>query len=224
VQLRPDLSSIKALVKRDEPPPIPWYDIAAEQQRLLAVLEKYWLGILKATNHLVAIHFDLSEDDFRLDDPTTRRFLQNAATSVVRIDETTRAGIAATLEIGQARGYSNWQLAYGVPADGYPGINGLFRETWKNRALMVARTELMAAQRDAAVERYLASGVVDRVQIIDGCQWDDACCTRNGTIVPIEQAPTLNHPNCTLVLVPVLRLGVPPPAPPPPAGEQPALL
>src|SRR5437764_2162485 len=166
--------------------------------------------MLAAVNALIASNFDLDPAAFRVDDATTRRILQAAATRVVRIDETTRQTIAATLQEGQARGYSNWQLAHGVPDDNYQGIDGLFRERWKNRALTVARTELQQAQRDSAVQRYLATGLVDRVRIIDGCQWDSACCERDGKIVPIEQAPTLNHPNCTLLLVPVMRQGVVP--------------
>jgi hypothetical protein len=211
--------------KRDEPPHVPYYNLTDEQQRLLGILERFYTLMLKAINALIVAHFDLNPDEFIVDDNTTRRILQLAATRVVRIDETTRLGIAKMLQEGQARGYSNWQLAHGVPEDGYAGINGLFRETWKSRAETVARTELMQAQRDAAVQRYLATGMVDRVKIVDGCQWDKPCCERNGKIVPIERAPTLNHPNCTLLLVPLLREGIRQP-PPPTAepAEQPALL
>jgi hypothetical protein len=208
-------------LKADPPPPTPHYDAHDEQQRLLAILELAYLRMLKAVNAVVAQSFDLEQ--FSIDDPATRRFLHKAATRVVRIDETTRLAIAAALQVGQARGYTNWQIAHGVPADGFPGIDGLFKETWKNRALTVARTELQQAQRDAAVERYHASGLVDRVKIIDGCQWDKPCCDRNGKIVPLEHAPTLNHPNCTLVLVPLLRMGIEP-KPQPPGADQPALL
>jgi hypothetical protein len=207
VQLHADVIAAQ-LLKQDEPPPTPHYDSGDEQSRLLAILERFYTLMLRAVNLLVAAHFNLDPTDFRVDDATTRRILQTAATRVVRIDETTRQAIASSLQEGQARGYSNWQLAYGVPADNFPGINGLFRETWKNRALTVARTELQVAQRDSAIERYLATGLVDRVQIIDGCLWDQPCCDRNDTIVPIEQAPTLLHPNCTLVLVPVMRQGI----------------
>ena len=211
--------------KRDEPPIVaPWYDMDDEQKRLLAILTVWWLRMLRAVNQLVISHLDLDPEQFQVDDATTRRVLQQAAARVVRIDETTRAAIAASLREGHARGYSNWQLAYGVPEEGFAGINGLFKETWQGRAEMVARTELQMAQRDSAVERYRASGLVDRVQIIDGCQWDKPCCDRNGKTVPLEHAPTLNHPNCTLVLVPVLRHGVSRPTPLPPAGTQPALL
>jgi hypothetical protein len=196
--------------KADEPPPTPHYDSADEQNRLQQILERFYALMLRAVHLLVAAHFDLDPDNFRVDDAATRRLLQTAASRVVRIDETTRQAIAASLQEGQARGYSDWQLANGVPADDFPGINGLFRETWKNRALTVARTELGVAQRTSALDRYLATGLVDRVQIIDGCLWDQVCCERNGQIVPIEQAPTLAHPNCQLTLVPVLRQGVVP--------------
>jgi hypothetical protein len=198
------------LTKQDEPPPTPHYDSQDEQNRLLAILERFYQLMLRAVNVLVAAHFNLDPDEFRVDDATTRRLLQVAASRVVRIDETTRQAIAASLQTGQERGYSDWQLAYGVPADNFPGISGLFKETWKNRALTVARTELGVAQRTSALERYQATGLVDRVQIIDGCLWDQVCCERNGKIVPIEQAPTLAHPNCQLTLVPVLRQGVVP--------------
>ena len=199
-----------AELKADEPPPTPHYDSADEQSRLLAILERWWQTMLNAVNALVVSHFDLDPESFRVDDATTTRILQQAAARVVRIDETTRQSIAASLQEGQARGYSDWQLAHGVPADDFPGIDGLFRERWRNRADTVARTELQHAQTASAVERYQATGLVDRVQIVDGCLWDEACCERNGKIVPIEQAPGLNHPNCTLLLVPILRQGVVP--------------
>jgi hypothetical protein len=198
----------EALLKADEPPPTPHYDAADEQARLLAILERAYRLMLAAVNALVAVAFDLEPTDFRVDDATTHRILQAAAARVVRIDDTTRLAIASTLQEGQARGYSNWQLAHGVPDDNFPGIDGLFHERWKNRALTVARTELQQAQRDSAVERYMATGLVDRVRIVDGCAWDAACCDRDGKVVPIEQAPTLNHPNCTLLLIPVQRAGV----------------
>ena len=73
---------------------------------------------------------------------------------------------------------------------------------------MIARTELQHAQNEAALNRYAATGLVDMVKIIDGDQWDLPCANRNGTTVPITDHPELNHPNCTLVVVPVLREGV----------------
>jgi hypothetical protein len=201
----------------------PHYNAADEQPRLLAILSGAYDRMTRAINVLVRSHFGLG--DFFVDDSTTRRLLHHAAARVVRIDQTTRAAIAQTLQTGQARGYSNWQLAHGVPQDGYLGIDGLFKETWRNRPDTVARTELQEAQRAAAIERYSATGLVDRLQIIDGCQWDAPCAERNGKIVSIANPPELNHPNCTLVLVPVLREGhLPQPQPRTEAASQPPLL
>lgn len=200
-----------AELKADTPDIGDVYDHEEEQTALGRILDAWYERILRAVNALVGTTFELGRD-FIVDDATTTRVLQHAATRVVRIDETTRQTIAATMQEGQARGYSNWQLAHGVPAEGYRGIDGLFRETWHGRADMVARTELQNAQLVSALERYRASGLIDRVRIIDGCQWDKPCCDRNDTIVPLEQAAsiTLNHPNCTVTLVPVLRQDVAP--------------
>lgn len=192
--------------KAEPPQPGDIYDHEGEQAALGRILDRWYGRILHAVNALVGHAFDLGRD-FIVDDATTTRVLQHAATRVVRIDETTRQAVSATLQEGQARGYSNWQIAHGVPAEGYRGVDGLFQETWRGRADMVARTELQHAQLVSAVERYRASGLIDRVRIIDGCQWDKPCCDRNDTIVPLEQAGsiTLNHPNCTVTIVPVLR-------------------
>lgn len=182
------------------------YDADDEQRRLLVLMEAVYTRILTAVHHLVASALPLpNRDTFRVDDPATRRMLQNAANRVVRIDETTRQAIAEMIQRGQELGLSTWEIAHGS-AD-FPGIDGLFKETWAGRADTVARTELQEAQRLSAIDRYRASGLVDRVKIIDG-DYDEVCKARNGKVVPIEQAPELAHPNCRLVLVPVLREGV----------------
>jgi hypothetical protein len=160
-----------------------------ERARLERILGPYY----RATNSMV------------VSDAAATRILGEAAARVVRIDQATRAAIQAQLQLGELRGYSTWQIAHGVEADGYRGIDGLFQETWRGRADTVARTELQHASVVASHERFVASGVVDRVRIIDGDEWDLVCARRNGKIVPLDQAPELGHPNCTLVLVPILR-------------------
>lgn len=178
----------------------------AEQARLAAILQPAFVNVLGAVHAVVRSLFrdDIEPGTMILDDPAVNRILADAASRVVRIDESTRAAIAEQLQLGQLRGYSTWQIAHGVPDEGYRGIDGLFQETWKGRADTVARTELRHAETVAARDRYVASGVVDRVRLIDG-EDDEPCRSRNGTVVPLEQAPGLAHPNCTLVLVPLLR-------------------
>jgi hypothetical protein len=179
------------------------YADADEQRRLAAVLDVYYVRILRTLHGALA--GAVPTIDFRLDDPAVRQILLEAAWRVVRIDNTTRTAIAEQLQIGHEKGYSLQQMADGVPEEGYRGINGLFKETWKNRGVTVARTELGHATLIAARNRYLASGVVDEVEIVDGTDFDDACRRRNGKRVPVATHVELNHPNCTVATIPIVR-------------------
>lgn len=182
------------------------YDESEERRLLTLIIERRYGGMLAAVHELVRTAFPEVEA-FRLDDAATRRILAEAARRVVRIDETTRQAIAEQLRIAQERGYSTWEAAHGVADDGYRGIDGLFRETWKGRPATVARTELQHAQIQSSLDRYEATGLVDRVQLVDGDE-DAGCAARNGKVVPMQSRPGLLHPNCTLLLVPVLREGL----------------
>src|SRR5262252_1062755 len=184
------------------------YNSDQEQARLFAILEQRYLQMLSAVQAALIRLFPYWSDQFRVRDQDVNALLRDAAQRVVRIDETTRQNIAEQLRIGQSLGFSNYEIAYGRPDVGYHGIDGLYQETWKGRAETIARTELQHAQNESALNRYAASGLVDMVKIIDGDQWDLPCANRNGTTVPITDHPELNHPNCTLVVVPVLREGV----------------
>lgn len=179
------------------------YDEEDEIERLSAIVKRWYLRMLRGVHEVIGQALGI--DDFVLDDAATRRTLFEAATRVVRISETTRQAIAEMLERGQALGLSTTEIANGVPDIGYRGIDGLYRETWNGRAQAIARTELQHAQVESSLNRYQASDLVDRVRIIDGTDYDDACAARNGKIVPLTERPGLLHPNCTLVLVPVLR-------------------
>src|SRR5215471_15696893 len=179
------------------------YNSDQEQARLFAILEQRYLQMLTAVQAALIRLFPYWSDQFRVRDTDVNALLRDAAQRVVRIDETTRQNIAEQLRVGQALGLSSYEIAYGKPAVGYHGIDGLYQETWKGRAEMIARTELQHAQNEAALNRYATSGLVDMVKIIDGDEWDLPCAQRNGRIVPITDHPELNHPNCTMVLVPV---------------------
>ena len=188
------------------------YDADAERELLQRILGAYYSAVLAAIHEVVEATFvnvpAFDPEQFTLEDSATVRLLAQAGARIVRIDETTRQAIAQQLQVGAQRGYNTWQIAHGVPSEDYRGINGLFRETWAGRAETVARTELQHAQRLAAIDRYNATGLVDEVEIVDGDDWDVVCADRNGKIVPLAQAPHLAHPNCTLMLLPVIRQGV----------------
>ena len=182
------------------------YDQEAEQERLAAVLDPRYEGMLLAVHELVASAFsELTPDQFRLDDEATRLILEEAATRVVLIDEATRSAIASTLQEGQRRGYSAFQLAHGVPEEGFQGIDGLFTQTWQGRAELVSVTEIAHAQNVASLNRYAATGMVERVQLVENTDTDEPCASRNGKIVPIGEQPGLLHPRCRLGLIPVVE-------------------
>jgi len=184
------------------------YDTPEEQRRLAAILEQRYLAMLAAVHAALIRLFGLDAERFVISDSAVNLLLVDAAQRVVRIDETTRQAIAEQLRVGQALGLSTYELAHGNANIGYHGIEGLYSETWKGRAETIARTELQHAQNEASLNRYAATGMVDHVKIIDGDEWDLPCAQRNGRIVPISERPQLNHPNCTMVLVPVLREGI----------------
>lgn len=172
-----------------------------EELRLGFILEAAYRRALADVHAIVAAALDLDPATFRVDDAATRALLDEAATRVVGISETTRQGIADVLRRGQEAGLPTPDIA--------DQIERLFTQTWSGRAETIARTEIAEAQRLSAIDRYTASGLVDRVLIIDG-EDDEPCKSRNGTTVPLAAAPGLAHPRCTLVLAPLLREDVAP--------------
>lgn len=182
------------------------YNQEEEQGRLASVLFPRYERMLAVVHRLVESAFpELDAASFRLDDAATTRLLAVAAEQVVRIDETTRDALRAVLQEGQRRGYSDTQIADGVPAEGYGGVEGLYLNTWRSRAQTITRTELSTAQLAASLDRYQATGLVARVELVEHTDTDDACARRNGRVVPLASRPRLNHPNCRLSVIPVVE-------------------
>ena len=174
-----------------------------EEVRLAFLMEAVYRRVLLELHFLVQDNLPVNPVDFRLRDEDTEALLEQAARRVVMITDTTRQAIARKLADGVRDGLSTQEIA--------DSIAGLFDITWKNRPFTIASTEIAEAQRLAAINRYQASGVVDRVKISDATRGKDhteTCLARAGTTVPLDEAPPLDHPNCSLVLIPVLREGV----------------
>jgi SPP1 gp7 family putative phage head morphogenesis protein len=181
------------------------YDEEEEQGLLARILFPRYLRMLEAIHELLQSVFPfLSAEEFRLDDPATRKQLALAAEQVVRIDQSTRDQLREVLREGQQRGYSDYEVANGVPADGFGGIKGLYMETWRSRPETIARTETATASLAAAKDRYKATGLVSRVQIVENEDTDEACASMNGKVFPVDQAPGLEHPNCRRGYIPLL--------------------
>lgn len=75
----------------------------------------------------------------------------------------------------------------------------------RNRALTVARTEMLGAYRQAAIETYRASS-----DVVDGWVWLAAadacpfCASMNGTFHPLSEG-LVSHPNCRCCPSPVTK-------------------
>lgn len=176
------------------------YNADDEEQRLRFLLEHAYLRALRDIHLIVTEAFDLDPNEFRLPDDAAREWAaKQAAGRVTMISETTRTALRELLADA---------IDEGIPtSEVMERIESLYLNTWKHRPETIARTEIGTAQRNAAIDRYLATGLVDRVKIHDG-DGHGPCAERNGKVVPIEDAPDLLHPNCVLVLSPVLREGV----------------
>jgi hypothetical protein len=184
------------------------YDPEEEQGRLARILFPRYLRMLEAVHQLLQSVFPfLTPDEFRLDAPATRKQLALAAEQVVRIDASTRDQLRDVLKEGQKRGYSAFQVAEGVAADGFGGIAGLYLDTWRGRAETIAKTETANAALHASYDRYAATGMVERVQLVEHEDTDAFCAARNGKIVPLAEKPGLAHPNCRLGVIPIVEDG-----------------
>jgi len=184
------------------------YDSEAEMRRLYDILAPRYIAMLMAVHNSLQRQLpNVNILRYRVTDADVTALLTMAAQQVVRIDETTRQAIRDQLVVGHANGFSNWEIANGRADVDYPGIQGVYMETWAGRPEMIARTELQHAQNEASLNRYQAANV-EHVRIVDGDEWDRPCADRDGTIVPITDRPQLNHPNCTMILVPVVSAEV----------------
>ena len=179
---------------------------AGQDEALQKLLSGYVLEADRAVWEAVKEALGLT-GEYDAGGPVARRLLDNSAKRVVQINEATRKAIRETMALAEQRGYSLFQIANGVEKDGFRGLRDVVRETYKGRADAIARTELGFATNDAALDRYLEGGIVE-VDIIDGDE-DEVCADRNGERLDIaSERPTLAHPSCTLVVVPVIPVAV----------------
>jgi hypothetical protein len=181
------------------------FDAREEQRRLARILMPRFLRLLQAWHEMVMSVFQLSPEEFRLDDPATRKQLAHAAERVVLIDQGTRAALREVLREGQKRGYSTHEIAHGVPADGYGGVDGLYLNTWRGRSETIARNEVAEAQWQAGMDRLAATGQVTHIEIVESEDTDEPCASRNGKVVPLTSHPQRLHVNCRASFIPVVN-------------------
>lgn len=160
---------------------------------------------------------------FDVSNPFVLDEISGAATRITAVYDTTKEAVRGLVVTAEERGYNAFQLARGVPEDGFLGIDSVVRETYLNRSQAIARTEAMWTTNKGAVALYRSEGI-SRVQMIDGRD-DDVCSNRDGREVTLAEGNAevdFEHPNGTLVLAPIIGRGRAP-AGGEPAPEEPLL-
>lgn len=177
------------------------YSTDFERQQLDDLMFKRYGGMLRSVHGLITRAFNLGQ--MPLDDVAMRHILLEARARTVVVEAQTQFAISAVLAEGTRLGLSRHEIAYGTADGSFKGIEGLFTQTWKGRPDTIARTELQQAMLRATVDRFRATRAVDAVIAHDG-DLDAACAVRNGKRYELSNPPMLAHPNCSLVLAPVL--------------------
>ena len=188
-----------------------WWDTAAEDAALRAVVAELYIDAGRASLQVVADALDRS-----VTSTAVKRIIADlmayGGERIADINARTLQAITIELAEGSRRGYSITQLIEGVAAENYKGVLEVGLENgvgvWGDaRAEMIARTETALSYNRAAIQSYGSFGV-QQVQAIDG-DGDAECAERNGHIYSIDEALGLtDHPNGTLDWAPLVDKAV----------------
>lgn len=184
-QVKADLPDARDLLKPED------------GQELEKIIKRYYAEILELSWDTWNASLGVTVD-FALDDPLVAKILRSAGQRVKEINEETLGAVQEALVYGREQG---WGVDDLVRGDGtMRGLRDIVAETYKDRARVIARTELGEAQNQATVERYKRAGV-SKVEILDNGGSDDdlECQVANGQIWTLAyfNANPLEHPNCT---------------------------
>lgn len=126
-----------------------------------------------------------------------QRVADEVGRRIVGINATTRADVARVVLAGLDSGQTLSELA--------ASLRGLFVETYRGRAMAVARTEMAHHYNLGSLYAYRESMMVEAVNVFDGDR-DAGCNAANGTTQSLAwaEANPIEHPNCQRVFAPVL--------------------
>ena len=148
----------------------------------------------------------LGDVDYSLRITGMNRYLsEHALERATRVLDTQRGAIRNVLLIAEERGYGQYQIVNGVPADGFRGLRDVAMEAYRGQANAIARTEMGFAANNASVIAYDAAGV-EKVKVYDGIDFDEPCVSANGKEWDTRRAMSeaLQHPNCRRSFSPII--------------------
>lgn len=175
-----------------------------DRRALETLVKRFYVEVLQLSWETWNVSLGV-EKAFDLIDPIVTDVLRMAGTRVKDIQDVTVEALREALKYGNDNGWSIDQLVRGDPENGTPGLRDIIDETYKNRARVIARTELGEAQNTATAGRYRDAGV-KLVEILDNGSEDDdeECKIANGQIWTLAyfESHSLEHPNCTRAAAP----------------------
>ena len=165
-------------------------------QTLHNLLDSLWIDVMSqayqdaGTTLGMHIAYDVTN-------PEIKNVLDQIANRVTMIDDTTRQEIRDAVDRATSQGQTIDELAKNLRQ------SHAFSPA---RARTISRTETANAYNLGAVTAYKKSGVVNKVHVLDGTDYDDACRAANGQTWTFEQAMAnpLQHPNCVRAFAPVV--------------------
>lgn len=172
------------------------YVTAADEAAIGAVILSHSFGATEAGWAAAADLLGEAVEDLPSEAVRQRTF-NEIGRRIVGINATTRADVARIVTLAMDEGVSLDELA--------KRLRGLFTETYRGRALTVARTESAHHYNLGSVHAYRESTVVEAVTVYDGDK-DMACAAVNGTTQTLDWADAhpVEHPNCQRVFAPVV--------------------
>lgn len=185
-------------------------DWQEEEDLLSAILRRFYAEAGGAAASAASSALGVTID-WDLSNPNINRTMTQLGTRIRGIAETTREDVARVI----ADGLTNGQ--------GLPEIADQVRElvggdSYKGRAMTIARTESQVSYNTASIVSYQESGVVESAELADNIDHDEdygasdglTCATRNGLTVPLANVHIhieAEHPNGSLGVLPVVTLG-----------------
>ena len=177
--------------QKDDAVPVVDPDAAAQLTQVVAALQEDVLrdAYTDAGDTLgLQVNFDLYNESIQ-------DVVASLGQRITGINDTTRQAVVNAIDRGLRDGLSMDDLAAAVMG------SGIFGES---RARMIARTESGTAYNRGSISAYRASGVVDKVEVMDG-RHDGPCASADGAIWTLDHADSdpLAHPNCIRCFSPI---------------------
>jgi SPP1 gp7 family putative phage head morphogenesis protein len=196
-------AEVLGLLEDADSPKEALFDQDKAEERFRKALTPHLRRVLTeaAEDASVLIHPEPAHRSKQLSEDALIWLMDRAAWLVKEINKVTRDALSVQLVDGFVEGESIPKLA--------ARVRSVFDDCTRRRSLVIARTEVIAASNEGALEGYKASGVVEKVEFYAALddRTDEDCMGLHGTIYSLKEAGGIIpvHPNCRCTWLPVIE-------------------